>query len=279
MTTKALIPFLALTFGLTWGIATLLILFTDEIAAIFGQLSASNPLFILAVYSPGIVGVFLVWRKYGIRGLGSFFRRLTLWRVSTVWWLFLIVGIPAIVYLGAAVAGTLTDPFPFSPWVQVFPALALALFLGTIEEFGWRGVALPLLQRKLTPFWAGLILGCVWATWHIPAFLMSGTPQSAWSFAPYFAGVVAISIILTPLFNASRGSLLIAYLFHFQLMNPIFPNAQPWDNLLFIVAAIVIVWLNRHTMFRRGAGVTDILMPEQGTQHDERGSLRRNAGR
>jgi membrane protease YdiL (CAAX protease family) len=273
MTTKTLVPFLALTFGLTWGIATLLILFTDEIAAIFGQLSASNPLFILAVYSPGIVGVFLVWQKYGIRGLGSFFRRLTLWRASTVWWLFLILGIPAIVYLGAAVAGTITDPFPFSPWVQVFPALALALFLGTIEEFGWRGVALPLLQRKLTPFWAGLILGCVWATWHIPAFLMSGTPQSAWSFAPYFAGVVAISIILTPLFNASRGSLLIAYLFHFQLMNPIFPNAQPWDNLLFVIAAIVIVWLNRRTMFRRGSGVTDILMPQQGVRKDSRGSL------
>jgi len=260
-TTKMLIPFLALTFGLTWGIAALLILFTDEIVAIFGEISMSNPLFILAVYSPGFAGVFLVWRKYGIKGLGGFFRRLTLWRASTWWWLFMILGIPAIVYLGAAVKGTIDDPFPFSPWFQVFPAVALALFLGPIEEFGWRGLALPLLQRKFAPFWAGLILGIIWATWHIPAFLMSGSPQSAWSFAPYFAGVVAISVILTPLFNDSRGSLLISVLYHFQMMNPIWPDAQPWDNLLFAIVAVIIVWLNRHKMFQHGSGITDILAP------------------
>lgn len=132
MTTKTLVSFLALTFGLTWGIAALLLLFNDEIVAIFGEISMSNPLFILAVYSPGFAGVFLVWRKYGIKGLGSFFRRLTLWHASTLWWLFLTLGIPAIVYLGSAVKGTINDPFPFSPWFQVFPALALALFLGPI---------------------------------------------------------------------------------------------------------------------------------------------------
>jgi len=78
MKTKTLIPFLALTFGLTWGIAALLIFFTDQVVAIFGEISSSNPLFILAVYSPGIAGVILVWRHYGLKGLGSFFRRLTL---------------------------------------------------------------------------------------------------------------------------------------------------------------------------------------------------------
>ena len=63
-------------------------------------------------------------------------------------WLFLILGIPAIMYTGAALAGTIQDPFPFEPWYQVFLALALALFLGPVEELGWRGLALPLLQRK-----------------------------------------------------------------------------------------------------------------------------------
>lgn len=264
MKIKTLVPFLALTFGLTWGIAALLILFTDQIVAIFGEISMSNPLFILIVYSPGFAGVFLVWRHYGLKGLGSFFKRLTLWRASTFWWFFLILGIPAIVYTGAALKGTISDPFPFSPWYQVFSALALALFLGPIEEFGWRGLALPLLQRKLAPFWAGLILGIIWATWHIPAFLMGGTPQSAWSFAPYFGGVVAISVILTPFFNDARGSLLIAVLYHFQMMNPIWPDAQPWDNLLMAIVALIVVLLNRRTMFKRGSGVTDILMPEQG---------------
>jgi membrane protease YdiL (CAAX protease family) len=264
MTVKTLVPFLALTFGLTWGIAALLIFFTDQVVAIFGEISSSNPLFILAVYSPGIVGVFLVWRYYGLKGLGSFFRRLTLWRMPLVWWLYLLLGIPAIAYLAAALKGTISDPFPFSPWYLVFPALAQGFFLGTIEEFGWRGLALPLLQRKMAPFWAGLIVGIIWAAWHIPAFLMSGLQYSSWSAVPYFGGVIALSVIITPLFNSARGSLLIAYLYHFQMMNPIFPDAQPWDNLLFALAAVVIVVLNRHTMFKKGAGVTDVLMPEQG---------------
>ena len=146
----------------------------------------------------------------------------------------------------------------------MFPALALALFLGPVEEFGWRGLALPLLQRRFAPFWAGLILGIIWATWHIPAFLIGGTPQSNWSFVPYFAGTITGSVILTALFNDSRGSLLLAVLIHFQLNNPIWPDAQPWDNVLLITAAIIIVWLKRRTLFQRGSGVTDILIPEQG---------------
>jgi membrane protease YdiL (CAAX protease family) len=262
ITTRTLGLFLALTFGVSWGAIALVILFYDQMVAIFGEISTTNPLFILAVYGPGLVGVLLVWWHYGLKGLGSFLRRLTLWRAPTLWWLFLIAGIPAIVYASAAVKGTASDPFPFSPWHQALPALALALFLGPIEEFGWRGLALPLLQRRFAPVWAGLILGVIWATWHIPAFLLSGTPQSAWSIGPFFAGVVAISVILTPLFNAARGSLLIAVLYHFQMMNPIWPDAQPWDNLLFVIAAVIIVWLNRRTMFRHGAGVTDVLMPE-----------------
>ncbi len=261
MKTRTLILFVALSFVLTWGIAALLILFPDAVSAIFGEIDLGNPLVILAVYSPGLVGVFLVWRHYGLRGLGSFFKRLKLWRAPVGWWLFLIVGIPAVTYLGAAIKGTISDPFPFSPWYQVLPALVVALLLGPIEEFGWRGVALPLLQRRLAPFWAGLILGVIWALWHVPSFLLSGLPQGTWVAGPYFLGIIALSVILTPFFNVSRGSLLIAVLYHFQMMNPIFPDAQPWDNILWIAVAVIVVWLNRSTMFKRGQGVTEVLMP------------------
>lgn len=262
MKIKTLVPFLALTFGLTWGIAALLILFPGQLSAVFGE-GLSNPLVILAVYSPCFTGIFLVWRHYGLGGLGSFFRRLTMWRAPLGWWLFLILGIPAIVYTGAAIKGTINTPFPFSPWHQALPALALALFLGPIEEFGWRGLALPLIQRKLSPFWAGLILGGIWALWHVPSFFISGMPQTAWSAGPYFLGIVAVSVILTPFFNASRGSLLISVLYHFNLMNPIWPDAQPWDNLMYIVVAVIVVLLNRRTMFQKDSGVTDVLMPKQ----------------
>jgi membrane protease YdiL (CAAX protease family) len=253
--------FFALAFGLTWDIAALLILFPNQIEAIFGELNSRNPLFILAVYSPGIAGVLLVWRHYGIKGLNSFFRRLTLWRMPLAWWVFLVIGIPAFVYVGAAIKGTITDPFPFSSWYAVLSALAFALFLGPIEELGWRGVAQPLLQRRFAPLWAGLILGTIWALWHVPAFFLSGTPQSSWSFVPFFIGVVTIAVILTPIFNAARGSILIAALFHFQMMNPLMPDAQPWDTLVWVIVAAVIVVMNRKAMLSREGAVTEVFMP------------------
>jgi hypothetical protein len=262
MKTKTLYLFLALTFGLTWGLAALLFLFTDQIIAIFGEVSPSNPLFILAVYSPAFAAFFLVLHHYGLRGLGGFLGRLTLWRASIAWWLLLVLGIPVAFYVGAAIKGGLGGTFPFSPWYDALPALVLALMLGPIEEFGWRGVALPLLQRKYSPFLAGLILGLIWAVWHIPSFLIGGTPQSAWSFAPYFIGLISISVIVTSMFNAARGGLLLPVLFHFQTNNPIWPDAQPWDTLIFFIAAVVIVVLNRKTMFQKGSGATDVLLDE-----------------
>jgi membrane protease YdiL (CAAX protease family) len=260
MGTKTLMSFLALTFGLSWVPMSLFMLFADQFTALFGEMSSTNPVFLLAVYAPGLSGIFLIWHNYGLKGLVSFFRRLIFWRAPIQWWLFLLLGIPVIVYAAAAIKGTINDPFPFSLWTMVFPALVQSLLLGPMgEEFGWRGLALPLLQRRFAPFWASLILGVVWAVWHAPAFALSGTPQSAWSFGPFFLGLIAITVILTPLFNASRGSLLIAILYHLNMMNPIFPDAQPWDNFLFAIAAAVIVFLNRRQMFQPGSGVMEVL--------------------
>ena len=263
MGTKTLLSFLALTFGLSWVPMALFMIFPDQFTALFGEMSSTNPVFLLAVYAPGISGIFLVWRHYGLIGLGSFLRRLFMWRAPIQWWLFLLFGIPVIVYTAAAITGTISDPFRFAPWYMVFPALLQSLLLGPMgEEFGWRGLALPILQRRFSPFWASLILGVVWAIWHAPAFLMSGTPQSAWSFGPFFLGLIAVAVIMTPLFNAARGSLLIAILYHLNIMNPIFPDAQPWDFFLFAIAAVVIVVLNRREMFQRGSGVTEVLSPD-----------------
>lgn len=264
MTFRTLGPFLALTFGLAWGIGALFIVFADQLQALFGELGYTNPLFILAVYAPGIAGVLLVWRHYGLKGLASYVRRLTLWRMPVAWWALLVIGIPAAKYLGAAITGTIADPFPFSPWYTVLPALAAGLLIGPMEEFGWRGVALPLLQRRFAPLWASLILAVVGGLWHVPAFFLGGTPQSAWALGPYLIGVVAITVLLTPMFNAARGSLIVAVLYHFQLNNPIWPEAQPWENYLFALAAAVIVLLNRRSLLTRDGAVTEVLMPAAG---------------
>ena len=104
-------------------------------------------------------------------------------------------------------------------------------------------------------------MGVIWGIWHVPAFLLSGTPQSAWSFAPYFIGVVTLAVILTPIFNAARGSLLIAVLLHFQMNGPAWPDAQPWDTLVLVIVAVVVVLLNRKTMLTRDGAVTEVFMP------------------
>jgi membrane protease YdiL (CAAX protease family) len=178
-------------------------------------------------------------------------------------WLFLVVGMPAMVYAGAAISGTAGDSPVFSPWYTAIPALLVSLFLaGTWEEIGWRGVAQPLLQRRFSPATSGLIIGVMWALWHLPAFALSGTIQSAWAFGPYVAGVVALSVIMSWFFNASRGSILVAWLIHFQAMNPLFTDGQPWDSLFYVLAAVAVVIIYRKSLLRRGGdAVVDLQRP------------------
>ena len=227
---------------------------------VFGQLTGNHPLFYLAVYAPAIAAFTLVARTSGIVGLRHFLGRALLWRCSVAWYAFLIIGIPLIFIGGSALRGNLlTEPFPFASMQSVFAALVLAAIKGPMEEFGWRGLALPLLQRKLAPLWAGLILGVIWGLWHLPAFLLSGTQQSEWSFTAFFAGCLAISVIATALFNQSHGSILLSAFFHFSLMNPVFPDAQPYDTYLVIVVATLIVWRNHKDMFTREGAVVAVI--------------------
>lgn len=286
MSFRTLVPFFSMAFGLSWGLASLAIFFADKLEPIFGPIGYTNPLFVLAVYAPGLSGIALVLYHYGFRGLRSYLKRLTLWRIPGGWFAYLLIGIPAAFYVAAGFKGA-SLAFPFSPWYRAVPALLIGLAIGPMEEFGWRGVALPLLQRRFRPIAADLILSTLWALWHVPAFFMEGTPQSQWSFPAFFIGVVSISFILTPLFNASSGSILIPALYHFQMNNPIWPDAQPWDSLVFAVIAIVVVVLNRKAMFSREYGVTEVLMrgdeellredaASQGSQ--ERAARRTSAG-
>ncbi len=257
----SLVPFLLVTFVIAWGILGLYILLPGRMEAAFGQLTGQHPLFYLAVWAPAIAAIAIITLDLGVAGLRGYLARLWLWRCSRAWWVFLLIGIPGVFYAGSALKGnTLSELFPFSS----FPALLAALFLGAIkgpvEELGWRGFALPLLQRKLAPVWAALVLGVIWGLWHLPAFLLSGTQQSAWAFTPFFAGTIAISIIMTALFNASRGSILLAAFLHFQMMNPVWPDAQPYDSGLFLVVAVLIVFLNRRTMFSREGAVGEVVI-------------------
>ena len=257
---RSLVPFLLIAFGLAWGILGLYIFFPDRTASVFGQLTGNHPLFFLAVYAPAIAAFIIIAHSGGLSGLGSFLSRALLWRCSMAWYVFLVIGIPLIFLAGSAIRGNLfTDPIPFSSFHALLLALVLAAIKGPVEEFGWRGLALPLLQRKFAPIWSALILGSIWGLWHLPAFLLSGTQQSEWSFTAFFAGCLAISVIVTALFNRSRGSILLSAFFHFSLMNPIFPDAQPYDTyLLLVVAALVIFW-NHADMFSKKGSIREVI--------------------
>ncbi len=256
----SLVPFLSITFVITWGVLALYIFLPDQMTGVFGQLTGQHPLFFLAVWAPAIAAFILVPYRTGVAGLARFLSRFRLWRCSPWWYAFLIVGIPLVFIAGAAMRGTLlTDPFPFATASSMLIALGLAAIKGPMEEFGWRGVALPLLQRKLAPLWAGLALGVIWGLWHLPAFMLSGTQQSQWALAPFFVGCIALSVIVTPLFNASRGSILLTAFFHFTVMNPVLPAAEPYDTYILVGVAAVIVWLNRKTMFTRQHAVTEVV--------------------
>ena len=188
--------------------------------------------------------------KSGKDGLRRYFSRLFIWRCSTLWYAFLLIGLPLVFYGGSIWKGNLfIDPFPFSSFQALAIALLLAIIKGTVEEFGWRGFALPLLQRKVKPILAALIIGFIWGMWHLPAFLLSGTQQSNWSFLPFLIGTIVISAIMTALFNSSKGSILLSAFMHFQLMNPIWPDAEPYDTYILIIIAVVIVWIYRRMFF------------------------------
>lgn len=257
---RSINPFLLISFGLAWGIVGLYILLPERMEGVFGQITGNHPLFFLAVYAPAIAAFILVARHGGLKGLRRFLGRMLLWRCSSAWYIFLLIGIPLIFIGGSALKGNLsTEPFPFASIQAMFMALVLAAIKGPVEEFGWRGFTLPILQRKFAPIWAGMILGVIWGLWHTPAFFLSGTQQSEWSFSAFFVGCLAISIIATALFNSSSGSILLAALFHFSLMNPILPDAQPYDTYLLIVVAVVIVWHNRKDMFTREVVVVEVI--------------------
>ncbi len=117
------------------------------------------------------------------------------------------------------------------------------------EEFGWRGVALPRLQRRYSRLTAALVVGVGWAVWHIPMLIIAGSTVTV--FAISAVSLVALSIFCTWLFNHTQESLLLAILAHAggHLNNPTqaFPNSTPFIvyALTVCVAAIALVVIDR----------------------------------
>jgi len=257
---RALVPFVLVTFLITWGVMGLYILAPERAAAWFGEIGGAHPLFFLVTWAPGIAGLAVVAAHAGPRAFLPFLSRLLMWRCPPAWWLFILVGLPLVFVAGSLIkGGPALAPLPPEGAGPLVALLFMMLFLGPVEELGWRGVAQPILQRHMAPLWAGAVIGATWGLWHLPAFSLAGVVFAEWNFLPFFVGNVVLAILVTPIFNAARGSLLLPVLFHWQLINPFWPDAQPWDTWILVGVAAALVWWQREAMLSREGAVTEVV--------------------
>jgi uncharacterized protein len=246
-----LLSFFLLTFGITWGLGGLYFLFPSQIRAISGANAQRNPLFFLAAYAPMISAIAVVSVTRGTSGLKAYVKRLLYWRVNIVWYLLILVGIP-ILHLGSVLIsyflGTSDAPtLSVSPWYMILPVALLRLFLdpGATEELGWRGFALPLLQSRFSALWSSIILGSIWAVWHLPAFFISGLTQTSLMFPVFFVVSICLAILMTAIYNRTGGSIPLMILFHWQINDPFrlgnLQGAYIVMAILLVVLAIIVI--------------------------------------
>jgi uncharacterized protein len=260
MPASALAAFLGITFLVTWGLIGGYVVVPEMAAAAFGVISGAHPVFFLATWAPAMAAFVVVFFHCGMAGVRAFLSRLLLWRCPAGWVAFILVVVPLVFVAGSLIdGGPVLAPLPPEGVGPVVAVLFMMLMLGPVEEFGWRGVMQPLLQRHVAPIWAGLIIGATWGLWHLPAFFLSSMVYAEWNFLPFFVGNVTLAVLVTPIFNSTRGSLLWPMLFHWQLINPFWPGAQPWDTWILVAVAAVVVWWNRRTMFTRAGAATAVV--------------------
>lgn len=135
------------------------------------------------------------------------------WRVGLPWYV-IALGLPTVLSLAtAALTYLLGAPKLLQVGaLTIFDVILFVLVVG--EELGWRGYALPLLLEKRSSVTASLILGAVWGLWHLPTFLVPGTPQYGLPLTAFVLLTIEYSILMTWVFLHTLGSVLIATLFH-----------------------------------------------------------------
>lgn len=167
-------------------------------------------------FGPFLAALFVLAVVQGKTGVVGLLRRIVRWRVGFRW--YAVALLLPVVISGAAAAlnvlmfGAQASSAVLSGWTGLFPTFALLLLIpgigGSWEEPGWRGFALPRLQAGRSALSASLILGVVWAFWHLPLMVIGNIQLTD----PVV--VVAWTVVLTWLFNNTSGSVLLAMLMH-----------------------------------------------------------------
>ncbi|HKA36866.1 MAG TPA: type II CAAX endopeptidase family protein [Thermoanaerobaculia bacterium] len=227
------------------------------------------------VFAPSLVALALTARSEGKEGvrrlLGSIFRG----PVAARWYVFAATYTAAIKLSAALLHRAITGEWPLFgqiPWYVLVGATLLSTPVQAGEEIGWRGYALPGLARRMGLAKASVLLGIVWACWHLPFFFMPGTDTSGQSFPLYLAQVTAYSAAAAFLFWRAGGCLLPVMLLHAAVNNTkdIVPSAEPgatnplaWSHSLVAWLTVALLWICAAYFLARMRGVRTIA-PEVG---------------
>jgi membrane protease YdiL (CAAX protease family) len=209
-------------------------------------LASRSIAFSLAALCGPAAAAIIVSTVSGRQERSAFLGRVIDWRLPARWYLLAVLLPLPITLLRSGLEYVHSAAGPIT--LQPITALNAAVFLLIVgEEAGWRGFALPHLLRRVGPWRASGLIGLAWAGWHLPLFFMPGMPQFGSPFPAFALYTVALSVILTCLAVETRGSVIIATLFHgavntFGFVNPAAsPTQRGWSNAIcYGLAALAI---------------------------------------
>ncbi len=216
------------------------------------QPSASLGLYLLGLAGP-LFAAFALTVREGRASVRRFFAQALRWRFSPVLYIAALGTAGALYAVTDAVFVIRGGHIP-RPWIDAggaIPLLAGQIWVVVGEEFGWRGFALPRLQSRVGPLPAALIIGVLWAAWHLPMFFVRGAPQHGESFIEFCYVTTAWSIVMTALYNRAGASLIATMLFHGASNGWYFvfnvPTAtEPIELALYVpIVAVAIIALGR----------------------------------
>jgi len=214
------VVFLAVAFAVTWGLWLPIL-----VQARTATLEQMPWTYFLASAGPACGAVAAALWEGGIRELARWARRTFSVRFAWGWWV-AAIGMPlayyaiawttATVVTGAWPAPSLfgvTDKLPGLAWPIVAAVWVLTFGLG--EESGWRGWLLPTLSRRMSVFWAALVVAGVWIVWHVPAFFFNPTYMAMGpGVIGWILALVCGSYLLAWMTMGARGSILPVLLWH-----------------------------------------------------------------
>lgn len=218
---KQLCLYFSLSYIISWSIW--FPLYGDKLG--FGGLPIIPFNHALGGLGPLIASLLISWRFNKKEGTHNIFKKS--FQLKPFIYLFIALLSPFIIAILAAIIDTLVNSTKFdvsgifvsSEFKEVNIIIIFIynlIFFGFGEEVGWRGFALPRLQVKKNAFVSTLILTIFWALWHLPLFFYRPgyTSMDIWGIIGWVLSLLTGSILLTWLFNSSRGSIFICAVFH-----------------------------------------------------------------